>query len=128
MLTKNDEYELTKEMLFVKFLGKCALCGCELEKGWHIWNIKPVKSFIKQTGELIIGEESYYNKLPSCKSCNMTRIHHSKNSHELMDIEDFRRELKFQFHFLSGNNYFIKALRYGVIEIVSNEIVFHFEK
>lgn len=128
MLTKKDEYELTKEMLFEKFGGKCALCGWNLEKGWHIWNIKPVKSFIKENGELIIGEESYHNKLPACKSCNMTRVHHSKNNTELMDIEDFRRELKFQFQFISENNYFKKAIRYGIIEIASSEVVFYFEK
>jgi len=127
MLTQKDKYDLTKEMLLHKFNGKCALCGDKLSKIWHVWNIKPVKTIIRHDGELVIGDESYENKLPACISCNMTRIHNSHSKHDLIDIEQFRNALMYEFDYLSSLTYFKKAMRYGIIKQVSKEIIFYFE-
>lgn len=32
-----------RQKIFDKFGGRCAYCGCELEKGWHIDEIEPVR-------------------------------------------------------------------------------------
>jgi hypothetical protein len=48
-----------RELIFNKYGGKCAYCGCELEKGWHTDHIEPiVRDFIynrnKQRFETIV--------------------------------------------------------------------------
>ncbi len=75
MPSKKELYRLTKDMLFAKFDGKCAFCGHELGERWHIWDIEPSKSIVTHRGKIILGNESYENKLPACISCNTTRIH-----------------------------------------------------
>lgn len=32
-----------REVLFHKYGGKCAYCGCGLETGWHIDEIEPIR-------------------------------------------------------------------------------------
>lgn len=32
-----------RELIFNKFGGRCAYCGCQLEKGWHVDEIEPVR-------------------------------------------------------------------------------------
>lgn len=39
---KND-----RQIIFDKFGGKCAYCGCDLLKGWHVDHLKPVRREMK---------------------------------------------------------------------------------
>lgn len=32
-----------RELVFNKYGGRCAYCGCELQKGWHVDEIEPVR-------------------------------------------------------------------------------------
>ena len=32
-----------RELIFNKYNGRCAYCGCELQKGWHIDELLPVR-------------------------------------------------------------------------------------
>lgn len=32
-----------RQIIFNKFSGRCAYCGCELEKGWHVDEKEPVR-------------------------------------------------------------------------------------
>lgn len=32
-----------REIIFNKFGGRCAYCGCELTKGWHVDEVEPVR-------------------------------------------------------------------------------------
>jgi hypothetical protein len=32
-----------RKLIFDKYGGKCAYCGCELQKGWHIDEVEPVR-------------------------------------------------------------------------------------
>jgi len=32
-----------RQLIFEKFGGKCAYCGCELKKGWHVDEMLPVR-------------------------------------------------------------------------------------
>jgi hypothetical protein len=129
-MTKKERYELTKEMLFQKFDGKCALCGWDLDNIWHIWHIEPNKTIVTRK-EVIIANDSYENKLPACASCNSTRNSHSQGQKKL-GIEDFRRLLYFEFHFLrEGMTYktiYNKMIRFGLIEETGKSIEFYFEK
>ena len=36
-MTKKD-----RQIVFDKYNGKCAYCGCELVKGWHVDHIEPI--------------------------------------------------------------------------------------
>ena len=37
-MKKND-----RKAIYEKYGGKCAYCGCELQKGWHVDEIEPVR-------------------------------------------------------------------------------------
>lgn len=32
-----------RELIFNKYGGKCAYCGCDLEKGWHVDELEPCR-------------------------------------------------------------------------------------
>lgn len=114
-------------MLYSKYDGHCAFCGILLEDPWHISEINPINSVVLSNGSIIIGDTSYENLLPSCRYCNMTRIHNSPKSHKI-DLEAFRNHLRRDIWFLTHNPYYQKALRYGMIKEVKSEIEFYFEK
>jgi 5-methylcytosine-specific restriction endonuclease McrA len=41
-MTKKD-----RQLIFDKYNGKCAYCGCDLKKGWHVDHVEPVRRFTK---------------------------------------------------------------------------------
>ena len=126
-LTKKEQYDLTKEMLFAKYDGKCSFCGEGLGNIWHIWDIEPSKSIIDSSGEFKVGNENYDNKLPCCVSCSSTRSHYSDKNNKI-GIEKFRECLMHEHEYLKGNTYYRKMLKYNLIKETRNEIVFYFEK
>jgi hypothetical protein len=32
-----------RQNIFEKYAGKCAYCGCELQKGWHVDHLEPIR-------------------------------------------------------------------------------------
>lgn len=51
-----------RQIVFDKFDGKCAYCGCELQKGWHVDHVEPCRRkrkwvsggyYNKHTGEML---------------------------------------------------------------------------
>lgn len=134
-MTKKEKYHLSKEMLFAKFDGLCAFCGHELGERWHIWEMLPSKTVVNFKGEIILGDESYENKLPACISCNTSRNHGSKyveSRGTKLNIEEFRRWLLHEFDFMANRSmtttYYKRAIKYGLIVETGNEILFYFEK
>ncbi|WP_392564337.1 HNH endonuclease signature motif containing protein [Orbus wheelerorum] len=119
--------------LFNKFNGRCAYCGCELQKGWHADHIEPIyrklelkfngsKVIAKQTGESFKPEfDCIDNLFPSCPQCNRFKSVYS--------VEQFREKLQKQVDiarkYSSG---FRLAEKYGLVTEVSKSIVFYFEK
>lgn len=114
-----------------KHEGKCAYCGCELQKGWHIDHLEPIvrdskwnrdKGRFEQTGTCRKPEnETLENYNPSCASCNI-----QKNS---FTIEQFRYNIK-QF-VISLNKYSTQykfAKKYGLVSENDIEVKFYFEK
>lgn len=133
MPSKKELYALTKEMLNAKFDGLCAFCGYALGERWHIFEIAPTKTFVTWNGKIILGDESYENKLPACISCNSSRIHGGGKRGEVqLTIEQFRAWLYSEFDFMANRSgttpYYQRAIRFGLIEETGNPIVFHFEK
>ncbi len=114
-MTKKD-----RQLIFDKFNGKCAYCGCELNKVWHADHLLPL---VRDpfTGKQKFPElDKIENLMPSCPSCN-----NYKHSYSL---EEFRRlisELRKQL--MLSTQYKI-SLRYGLINEVEKEVKFHYEQ
>lgn len=122
-----------REKLFNKYGGRCAYCGCELTKGWHVDEIDPIRrnwqyEYNEKTGmndrkitdcmhpERLVIE----NQNPTCASCNI-------NKHS-MSLQQFRESIK---QFVSSLNLYSTqyklAKRYGLIKETEIEVVFYFE-
>ena len=73
-----------RNLVFYKFSGRCAYCGCKIEKyNFNIDHIKPLRRGDKTHPDK--GDNLFTNYNPSCVSCNS-----SKSS---MSIETWRNEL-----------------------------------
>ncbi len=119
-----------RELIFNKYDGKCAYCGCELTKGWHADHIEPiVRDFIYNKNKQRFETNGIYrnpendnlqNYNPSCPSCNI-----QKNSYTL---EQFRENIK---QFVNSLNQYSTqykfAKKYGLISETDIEVKFHFE-
>ena len=74
-------------LVFNKYGGKCAYCGCELQKGWHVDHIQAIRrgdsdKSIEMMNKarntpLVRGENSIENYNPSCRSCNIWKSTYS---------------------------------------------------
>lgn len=125
-LTKNQ-----REILFSKYNGKCAYCGCDLQKGWHADHIEPCRRnshYNSKThrwefdGTYVNPELNHIDNMnPSCASCNI-------NKHS-MTIEQFRDSIQ---QFIPSLNEYITqykiAKRYGLIKETEMKVVFYYEK
>jgi len=119
-----------RQIIFDKFGGKCAYCGCELQKGWHVDHIQPIvrdfkyskhKSRFEHTGSCRNPKnENLDNYNPSCASCNI-----QKNS---FTLEQFRNNIK---QFVNSLNQYSTqykfAKRYGLITETNIDVIFYFE-
>jgi 5-methylcytosine-specific restriction endonuclease McrA len=130
-------------IIFNKFGGRCAYCGCNLEKGWHVDEVLPVRrgfEYIKDdNGRRIwdssIGSHGDYkkkatcehperfnldNQMPACASCNINK--HSGS------LEDFRQLIQgFKKHLNEISTQYKISKRYGLVVEVDKPVVFYFE-
>lgn len=117
-----------RELVFIKYGGKCAFCGDPLEKGWHVWDIMPIQLVLTDTGNLKKINTEYENLMPACKECGSVRI---KKQSGKMDIDEFRKEIVSMYSFCrNGSTYassIRRAIRFGLIEETNKQIVFYFE-
>lgn len=120
-----------REKVFNKFGGRCAYCGCDLQKGWHVDHFEPVVREFKYdsekqkrvyTGKLYRPEnDCIENNMPSCASCNIL-----KGS---TTLEGFRHFIQNTIN--SMNKRFTQykfAKRYGLLQETGATVVFYFEK
>jgi 5-methylcytosine-specific restriction endonuclease McrA len=108
-----------RQIVYNKFNGRCAYCGCELKAGFHIDHIEPIRrnsdgSCINPQNELL------ENMNPSCPSCNIMK--HS------MTLEQFRDSIKnFVTNLNKYNNQYKFAKKYGLVSENDIEVKFYFE-
>ena len=119
-----------RELIFNKYGGKCAYCGCNLQKGWHIDHLEPIvrdfaynknKQRFETNGICRNPEnEKLENYNPSCPSCNI-----QKNSYTL---EQFRENIK---QFVNSLNQYSTqykfAKKYGLVSENEIDVKFYFE-
>jgi 5-methylcytosine-specific restriction endonuclease McrA len=132
-----------REIVFNKFGGKCAYCGTNLVKGWHVDHLVPIrrnyeyqKGYFAHQGTpsvrwrnprtIIIGCENpemecIENYMPACASCNINKHGYS--------LEEFRNLIKgFMKHLNEINTQYKVAKRYGLVTENNIEVKFYFEK
>jgi 5-methylcytosine-specific restriction endonuclease McrA len=112
-----------RELIFKKYEGHCAYCGCELQKGYHIDHLEPVlREWWKKGSPMYKPEnDTKSNLMPSCPSCNI-------NKHSL-SLENFRKLIENFIVSLNKNSTQYKiAKRYGLIIETKIEVVFYFEE
>lgn len=119
-----------RNIIFNKYGGKCAYCGCELIQGWHIDHINPIRrnesdeniERYNQLRKIPIkrGENNLLNYNPACRQCNIWKSTYS--------IEQFRKEVSEQISRLNqySANY-RNAKRFGLVVETEKKIVFYFE-
>lgn len=121
-----------RQQIFDKYNGKCAYCGCELTKGWHIDHIEPVRRTYKYDNKkkkYVLNKEDPYmhperlcieNQNPACASCNINKHNGT--------IEEFRNLISgFRKHLNEINTQYKVSKRYGLIIEVDKPVVFYFE-
>jgi hypothetical protein len=122
-----------REKIFQKYGGRCAYCGCELGKGWHVDEIEPVRrnwthEYDSKKGRHVrrivgaVHPERFNteNQNPACASCNI-----NKNSYTL---EQFRSNIAgYMKHLNNISTQYKIAKRYGLIQETGIEVKFYFE-
>lgn len=129
-----------RQRIFDKYGGRCAYCGCELTKGWHVDEIEPVRrgrEYIKDddgnriwsadkgewlTKQTCVHPERFKieNQNPACASCNINK--HSDS------LEQFRKNIAaYMKHLNEVSTQYKIAKRYGLIQETGIEVKFYFE-
>lgn len=144
-----------REIIFNKYGGKCAYCGCELSKGWHVDEIEPVKRnqkwigggwFHKVTGEKAKPGDITENELDYkwregrwvadgmthpermvVENQNPACASCNINKHS-GSLEDFRQLIGgFMKHLNTISTQYKIAKRYGLIQETGIKVQFYFE-
>ena len=111
-------------ILFKKYGGKCAYCGCDLKKGWHVDHLEAfwhnlTKDQCIQYG-LKKGADTIENKNPSCPRCNRWK--------GTFTIEQFRIEIEKQCERLHrDSSAYRMAMDYSLIKETNKPVKFYFE-
>ena len=117
-------------ILFDKYDGKCAYCGCDLQKGWHADHIDAVirnRVYNYEKRQWVFDgtferphNDCLSNMNPSCAKCNINKRD--------MTIERFRLSIKDYVESL--NKYSVQyqmAKKYNLVKEQEIEVIFYFE-
>lgn len=122
-----------RQKVFDKFGGRCAYCGCELTKSFHVDEIEPIRrDWIYVEDENGYNTKKKYtgcrhperlhidNQNPACASCNINK--HSGT------LEDFRKAIAaYMKHLNEISTQYKIAKRYGLVQETGIEVKFYFE-
>lgn len=142
-----------RQKIFDKYGGKCAYCGCELQKGWHVDHCAPVHRVSKIVGGNYVTkdtgveptehdiENGNYKKVPLKRvpdgmlnpknhcienmmpSCASCNLY--KHS---ADLETFRMMLQRTIQSLNRDRpQYRFAKKYGLVQETGIEVTFYFE-
>lgn len=122
-----------RQKIFDKYGGRCAYCGCELVKGWHVDEIQPIRrnweympdangyNTRKVYTDCLHPERLHIdNQNPACASCNINK--HSEF------LEQFRLNIaSYMKHLNEISTQYKIAKRYGLIQETNKPVQFYFE-
>lgn len=113
-----------------KFGGRCAYCGQPLGDKWHADHIEPIvrNDWFKRAGFSTPSRGPDYphrdtleNMNPACPPCNIDK--HS------MSLESWRGMIERSNDVLLRDvSTFRRAIRYGLVQLKSEPVLFYFEK
>lgn len=128
-----------RQQIFDKYNGRCAYCGCDLQKGWHVDHAEPIRRGLKYkkdaNGKYLYDEngehfKEYYethpdrnvvqNYMPACVSCNINKRSDT--------IEQFRKNIQGYLNSLNLRMVQYKMVKkYGLVQETNKPVIFHFE-
>lgn len=113
-----------REILRLKFNGRCAYCGCDLPKNWHADHFEPVirfeaSYFSEKSGQMRPENNRFENLMPSCPNCNI-----AKSS---MPIEMWRDMLGRNIKAMMASSKFKLLEKHGLVTATPKPIVFYYE-
>ena len=118
--------KIDRQKVFDKYNGHCAYCGCDLKySNMQVDHLVPiwrgVPDISLQNMDVIRGEDSIENMMPSCRYCN--------NYKHSFSLEIFRSELAKQLERANktSSNYRM-AKRYNQVKETLKPIIFYFER
>ena len=111
----------TREIVYNKYNGHCAYCGCEIEiKDMQVDHIVPKYSNNEMWHKGKIGTDEISNLNPSCRMCNyykgMGSLEQFREKLSTMLITNVRRPFDYRL-----------ALKYGLVKEDIHSIKFYFE-
>lgn len=114
-----------RQTVFEKFGGKCAYCGCNLPKCWHVDHIEAkfrgTNDADMERYNLKRGEDSAANYSPACPRCNISK--------GTLTIEQFRKAVSENIMMLREySRKYRMAIDYGLISETNNSVTFYFER
>ena len=115
----------TRDLVKRKYNNKCAYCGCDLQKGWHVDHIEPAfHNWSDRDIELHLkkprGKNVIENYNPACPRCNRWK--------GTWSIEQFRNEISLQLERLERDSAAFRMARdYGLIKTNEIEVKFYYE-
>lgn len=118
-----------RELVYKKYDGHCAYCGCELEyKDMQVDHVVSVfrydyDKWLNRLDNNITEEElnRLENFMPSCRACNFYK--------GTWDLESFRDNLSTMLYRNLKKNFNYKLLlKYGLIKEDIHDVMFYFEK
>lgn len=145
-----------RDIIFNKYGGRCAYCGCELIKGWHVDHIEPVNRLQKrkegyykhkETGVKITQDHLpekwfidyiyvrpglVYDKMQNPErdtlDNSMPSCHSCNNYKNTFDLETFRKQIGLLISRLNKSITQYKIVkRYGLIQETAKPVIFYFE-
>ena len=105
-----------RETVLKKYHGKCAYCGIELIKGWHVDHINP-----KSCG----GGNELENLNPACKDCNNYKHSSTLETFRMYTKKMFNDKLTYLF---KSKTKMQIAINMGVITHREWDGIFYFER
>jgi hypothetical protein len=105
-----------RETVFKKYDGKCAYCGIELIKGWHVDHINP---------KVYGGKDDLENLNPSCKDCNNYKCHSQLETFRMYAKQMFNERLDYLF---KSKVKMQVAINMGVITHKEWDGIFYYER
>jgi CRISPR/Cas system Type II protein with McrA/HNH and RuvC-like nuclease domain len=113
-------------LVFQKYEGRCAYCGCEISyNSFQIDHIHPKSGYIETENGKPVSPNRIENLNPSCRSCN-----HYKHFYSVSEFKMYLKQMfetKQQYLFKSMTKFEL-AKKYGVIVVSKWDGLFYFER